>query len=1138
MRKLKLFFAACALCVGAVVANAANLPSSGSGEYFLKNVGTGKYLKGDAYYGTKVVTWNDPYAVTLTFVESGVYTMKSQQDRGNGNTYFTSGEDPFVDGASANMTFTEVDDVNHYFTINNGNGNLYATEVTEDGAALYKVMAGNVSTDYAKWQVISRAELVAALDAASSSNPVDATFFIKDAGIDVYSVNADSWTKTNVDLGGGGNAGHSAESWNKSSFNLSQTVTGLPNGKYRATCHGYYRWNSATGGNNNDAAIEAHTGGTEVLNAIFFAGSQETPLMSVAGDADATAFCLTMPQEGDGNWHNGPNSQWQAAACFTKGYYLNTIDNIVVTDGTLNIGVKKTTQAGTDWAVFDEFKLYYLGADLDALNESYTNALNEAMSFDQSTIKEIAVKEALANAINTYTCVDETEEALTAAVNALQAATSNASASVAAYASAKAYLDKMGAVLDGTNVYTQGSYDAKYGTWLSGYNEGTLTTADAASLNANVAYSTGWHSSNNIDDILLSTWTIGGEQAENYSKSLYINTWSVEGNTDGSEFHTPFFEYWVSSGSLAANTLVSTVAGLKANTTYSFTIRARVQGTTDKNANGIMMKVGDGTPVDISAGSRFNNGNFYIGNFSAVGETDAEGKLVTTITVAANSNISWLSFYNCKYTEGEDLSAYIADYEFALSTAQANNANTAYAAISGKEKADLVAAISDYASVDNTNKDALIAAKNALETASSAFVNAAYDYTTLADLSENVATKLAVAWPTVTSTTTAADINAKDIVVALVTAARAYTIDATSKLGNWSGAPNPNQAGESWDGTTTDKYYDSWNGETTMTQTVTLPAGDYALIFKCRASAAANVNVTDGTNTVRFTHKGSTGRGIATDGTATFADGETYANNGAGRGWEYRVLTFTSDGTTATTLTFNWNTKPEQWAGLDDIELRANPIDVTISENDGYTPTNSYANVTLNRTIKANTWNSFVVPFDIDNETLAAKFSNVEVAEYSETADGGNSIVSFDKMTTPAITANKPVLLKTSTAGTSYTFNGVLVKVGEAKAAGTNFDFVGTYDATTPITADDYFIASNKLYKSTGNTNIKGTRAYMKAKSANARITNIFFGDDATVIGGVKVAGDSGKIYNLNGQEVKSTRKGIFVQGGKKIVVK
>ena len=47
-------------------------------------------------------------------------------------------------------------------------------------------------------------------------------------------------------------------------------------------------------------------------------------------------------------------------------------------------------------------------------------------------------------------------------------------------------------------------------------------------------------------------------------------------------------------------------------------------------------------------------------------------------------------------------------------------------------------------------------------------------------------------------------------------------------------------------------------------------------------------------------------------------------------------------------------------------------------------------------------------------------------------------------------------------------------------------------------------------------------------------------GQEASGIEGLEVIATSnnGKIYNLNGQEVKSASKGLYIQNGKKYVVK
>lgn len=234
------------------------------------------------------------------------------------------------------------------------------------------------------------------------------------------------------------------------------------------------------------------------------------------------------------------------------------------------------------------------------------------------------------------------------------------------------------------------------------------------------------------------------------------------------------------------------------------------------------------------------------------------------------------------------------------------------------------------------------------------------------------------------------------------------------------------------------------------------------------------------------------------------------------------------------------------WVIWDNFHLYyyGSAIAVTIDENvagSSYSEDIENANITLKRTFTSGKWNTIALPFDLtDAETKTAFGSDAEVATYSETADGTNSAVDFNTADDAAITANTPVLLKTSTTETTFTFNGKTIKIGEAKVAGENFEFVGTYAASTTIAEGDYFIGNNKLWKSTGATTIKGTRAYLKAKSADARIAKfIIDGEEATGIEGVEVAEKmNGKVYNLNGQLVEKAKKGLYIVNGKKVVVK
>ena len=280
-------------------------------------------------------------------------------------------------------------------------------------------------------------------------------------------------------------------------------------------------------------------------------------------------------------------------------------------------------------------------------------------------------------------------------------------------------------------------------------------------------------------------------------------------------------------------------------------------------------------------------------------------------------------------------------------------------------------------------------------------------------------------------------------------------------------------------------------------------------------------------------------------------DGKNYPNNTTNAGQAFdagrytlEVFAYVSDGTLNIGLKNPAKYENSNWLCYRDLKVTyyQNNGPEIISEDVDYTPAAMTAYVTLNRTIKADTWNTFVVPFDISNEELVAKFgAGVAVAEYSEVADGDNSTVSFTTMATPAVAANTPVLLKTSTAGTSYTFPARSIVAGEAKVTGTNFDFVGNYNASLALVNGDYFISSDKLYKKgeSATVTLKGTRAYIQPKSVGVKVLNFIIGDE--IVTGVDSVEDAeakaeedGILYNTAGQVVTEDYKGIVIKNGKK----
>lgn len=317
-----------------------------------------------------------------------------------------------------------------------------------------------------------------------------------------------------------------------------------------------------------------------------------------------------------------------------------------VTDNKIEVGLEQTA-AVNNWMGIDNVSLKYFGeVSGDYALELYksTKAAAEALLGEKMAPEAKAALEAALAAE-----VDETsEEALIAAEAALQEAITAANVSINLYASNKAAIDAMFALMNSTNVYTAeafAAYSAKAEDFLAQYENRTLTaTVD------NPAAIHGWHAVVDYDDLLLSAFGV-----KDFDTDLYINTWSTEGETDGSEFKVPFFEYWTGDDqSLAATTKTATVTGLEAGKKYEVSawVRTRAKnGVAAVDATGITLSVGAGDSVDVTEGAVVGGSQFAHAVYTAVGAADENGNLTINFNVLADNNVSWLSFKNIKYAD-------------------------------------------------------------------------------------------------------------------------------------------------------------------------------------------------------------------------------------------------------------------------------------------------------------------------------------------------------------------------------------------------------------------------------------------------------------------------------------------------------
>lgn len=205
------------------------------------------------------------------------------------------------------------------------------------------------------------------------------------------------------------------------------------------------------------------------------------------------------------------------------------------------------------------------------------------------------------------------------------------------------------------------------------------------------------------------------------------------------------------------------------------------------------------------------------------------------------------------------------------------------------------------------------------------------------------------------------------------------------------------------------------------------------------------------------------------------------------------------------------------------------------------------SDITLNRTLVANKWNTLCVPFAISEEEIKANFGEGTLVEKFEAVNGNT--VNFADAT--SIEAGVPYLIKPTVAGTTYTFNGKDVIADAPKTEGNaDVTFQGIYSPTD--------ITNKGTVKAAGVT--EGGKVLFVNAGSKTKAFRCFFtiSDNASItpamlkvsIKGVETAINSivmgnsnatdNAVYNLQGQRVNgnSLTKGIYIKNGKKFAVK
>lgn len=206
--------------------------------------------------------------------------------------------------------------------------------------------------------------------------------------------------------------------------------------------------------------------------------------------------------------------------------------------------------------------------------------------------------------------------------------------------------------------------------------------------------------------------------------------------------------------------------------------------------------------------------------------------------------------------------------------------------------------------------------------------------------------------------------------------------------------------------------------------------------------------------------------------------------------------------------------------------------------------------VKIERTLVTGNWNTFCVPFGIDN----AQFKNVygSGTEICKLGNVNGNVLNFDDCSNENIKAGVPYLVKPAQVKANPTFTNVTFAAAEpiAQGASGGVQMVGIYSPKTLNTDGThlFIVSGGKFKKPTSATQatMKGMRAYFIVPSETdaSKLSSRFGGVETaiaeTFVDAVRTADN--RVFNLQGQMVGTSLNGLpaglYIQNGKKVLVR
>jgi len=169
---------------------------------------------------------------------------------------------------------------------------------------------------------------------------------------------------------GGSATNHCYEAWNNSSFDIYQSLTGMPVGVYEIEVQGFYRYGRGDNAWNAYLAQNVDYVKPEGVPVYIYLNNSQTNFVNVFGDPKQitnesfySVGSSDYSSQSNGTTYYFPNGMASAAIAFSNNMYTQSAFGLIAKEGDqFRIGVKgNSSQLGDSWCIWDNFKLYYRG---------------------------------------------------------------------------------------------------------------------------------------------------------------------------------------------------------------------------------------------------------------------------------------------------------------------------------------------------------------------------------------------------------------------------------------------------------------------------------------------------------------------------------------------------------------------------------------------------------------------------------------------------------------------------------------------------------------------------------------------------------------------------------------------------------